>query len=227
MAEFLTTTGTCSELEKIFIDAQFKVVLISPYLQISKNTVQRMKEASDKNILIQLVYRTNKLEGVERTMLMGIENLELYHIENLHAKCYFNESKMIITSMNLYEFSEKNREMGILIDSKSDSNVYNKAVQEYNSIIKISRREYLGWKNNNKSYNNYLPANGYCIRCEKNIPYDQSKPFCYECFSTWIIWQDMSFKENVCHCCGVLTNPISMSKPQCFQCNLKYPALKM
>ena len=43
------------------------------------------------------------------------DHVHLYFSKNLHAKCYLNEKKMIITSMNLYEFSQvNNREMAFL-----------------------------------------------------------------------------------------------------------------
>jgi hypothetical protein len=47
--------------------------------------------------------------------------------------------KKVISSMNLYEFSEKNnREMGILIDIKDDKEIYNDSFAEINYIIKHS-----------------------------------------------------------------------------------------
>ena len=43
----------------------------------------------------------------------------------LHAKCYFNEQNLVISSMNLYDFSEVNNwEMSILIDKDNDSEIY-------------------------------------------------------------------------------------------------------
>jgi hypothetical protein len=46
---------------------------------------------------------------------------------------------MVITSMNLYEFSEKNnREMGIFITQADDKDIYQKSLREINSILSIS-----------------------------------------------------------------------------------------
>ena len=42
MADFLTTKGIAAEIEKIIIGAKFRVVLISPYLQISKEFNARL-----------------------------------------------------------------------------------------------------------------------------------------------------------------------------------------
>lgn len=116
MAEFLTTSGTSHELENIIIDSKKKLTLVSPYLQLSKTFHQRLKDASNRGVKIVIIYGKDELKPNERNSLAELRNVELYYFENLHAKCYFNEDRMIITSMNMYEFSEKNnREMGVLI----------------------------------------------------------------------------------------------------------------
>ncbi len=54
-------------------------------------------------------------------------------------KCYLNESKCIITSMNLYEFSQiNNNEMGIYLDKQDDQAAYKDAYEEVQRIIRIS-----------------------------------------------------------------------------------------
>ena len=58
---------------------------------------------------------------------------------NLHAKCYMNEEMCIITSLNLYEFSQvNNNEMGILIQRAEDAQLYKDAYEEAQRIIRIS-----------------------------------------------------------------------------------------
>ena len=163
-----------------------------------------------------------------------LKNLELFYLENLHAKCYFNENRMVITSMNMYQFSEKNnREMGVLIDAKNDKELFDKAVNEALSIIthseiielhKTERKYYNQTKNTNNEFSKPQIL-GYCLRCEKRIHYDPAKPYCIDCFSSWVQWENTYYNENVCHCCGEFTNPISMSKPQCYKCDNKFPQL--
>jgi phosphatidylserine/phosphatidylglycerophosphate/cardiolipin synthase-like enzyme len=70
--------------------------------------------------------------------LEDLKYVRLYFSKNLHAKCYLNENKIIIASMNLYEFSQvNNREMGILIDTEDeeDRKVYEDATKDIESII--------------------------------------------------------------------------------------------
>ncbi len=36
-----------------------------------------------------------------------LKNCKVYCFENLHTKCYLNENTAIITSMNLYDYSQR------------------------------------------------------------------------------------------------------------------------
>lgn len=222
MAEFLTTSGTSHYLEKIIIEAKTEMTLVSPYLQISKILIERLKEASGNGIIINIIYGKDELNSNERKALGEINTLELYFSKNLHAKCYFNESKMIITSMNMYDFSERNnREMGILIDSKIDEDIYVKAIKEVKSILQFSRLEItqLGKAENfkKKSISN---VQGFCIRCEQAIFHNPTAPYCQTCYNSWSYWNNYNFEENVCHTCGDNTRA-TMGKPQCYSCYMK------
>ena len=237
MAEFLTTRGTSHHIENIIMDSKNKLILVSPFLQLSKTLFERLKDASKKGVQIKIIYGKDELKPNEKNSLAELTNVELFFHENLHAKCYFNETKMVITSMNMYQFSENNnREMGILIDAKVESELFNKAVAEAYSIIEHSEviplnkanREYYTPKpsqttNNKNSETSKPPKMGYCLRCENRLSYDPSRPYCIHCFSSWVVYQNPTYNESVCHCCGEFTNPISMGKPQCYTCNKKFP----
>ncbi|NLA25049.1 MAG: hypothetical protein GX879_08800 [Bacteroidales bacterium] len=229
MAEFLTTNGTSYNIETIIIEAKSKLILVSPYLQISKTLYERLKDASNKNIAIKIIYGKDELKPNERNSLAKLKNIELYFFENLHAKCYFNETKMVITSMNMYEFSEKNnREMGVLIDRNTDKELFEKAVAETLSIIQSSKQVQLHKtdiktiSNNTQHTNNYITQFekaiiGHCIRCENYIDYNPTKPYCSECFFIWVQYENPDYQENVCHKCGEY-EITSMSKPLCYNC---------
>ncbi|MGB1321719.1 MAG: DNA repair protein, partial [Vibrio gallaecicus] len=69
----------------------------------------------------------------------GLSFVRTSFCKNLHAKCYMNESSCIITSLNLYEFSQvNNNEMGIFIDRDEDSEIYKDSYDEAQRIIRIS-----------------------------------------------------------------------------------------
>ena len=221
MAEFLTTTGISHHIENIIVEAKSKLVLVSPYLKIHKTFYERLKDVSNRGVKIIIIYGKDELKPNERNSLAELKNIELHYFQNLHAKCYFNEKKMVISSMNMHEFSEKNnREMGVLIDKSIDKDIFQKAVDETLSILKSSEEDIL-IKDNKKSFasksKKIKTIRGFCIRCEERIDYNPSKPFCEGCFDIWDQYGNDDYEENVCHRCGEYDN-VSMSIPQCYTC---------
>ncbi len=74
--------------------------------------------------------------------LQGLRFVILKYNEDLHAKCYVNDEKMVITSLNLYEFSmANNKEMGVLIDKNdpADIQLYEDAFKEVDYINQTSQ----------------------------------------------------------------------------------------
>lgn len=139
MAKFLSTTGTNYHLEELIKGASDRLILISPFLKLN----DRMKELlADKNRLkidVRIVYGKSELQPQEIEWLRGLTYIRTSFCKNLHAKCYMNEEICIITSLNLYEFSQvNNNEMGILIQRSDDGQLYKDAYEEAQRIIRIS-----------------------------------------------------------------------------------------
>ena len=87
MAEFLTTNGTSYHIENVIIGAKQKLILVSPYLQISKTFYERLKDAVNKGVKIKIIFGKDELKPNERNSLAELKNLELFFFENLHRKC--------------------------------------------------------------------------------------------------------------------------------------------
>ena len=140
MARFLNTSKAYAEIEDIIDKAESRVVLISPYIQISESLLGRLKDIDSRNIRIVLVCKGKGMNPRMRAELKQLEhlnNLQLIKLDNLHAKCFYNEQSMVITSLNLYDYSQQNnREMGIFLSLKEDRDVFNDAVKEAEFIIR-------------------------------------------------------------------------------------------
>jgi len=228
MVEFLTTSGVSSSLEKIVGTAQKRLVLISPYLQFPQILFERLQQADKRGVQIVFVYGKEELKEEQQDKLKQLQNLSLYFYENLHAKCYLNESDMIITSMNLVDYSEKNnREMGILLHRSTDEKLFSEAKCEVDSILYASRKRGFALKKlesappRARSDSRGSEETGHCIRCNAPIPSDRDKPYCPACFSTWVRYANPEFKEKHCHLCGKPA-PVSMAKPLCNSCYVKH-----
>lgn len=139
MAKFLNTSATNYFLEELIKGATDRLILISPFLKLN----DRMKELlADKNRLkidVRIVYGKSELHPQEIEWLRGLTYVRTSFCKNLHAKCYLSESLCIVTSLNLYEFSQvNNNEMGVLFERAEDAQLYKDAYEEVQRIIRIS-----------------------------------------------------------------------------------------
>jgi phosphatidylserine/phosphatidylglycerophosphate/cardiolipin synthase-like enzyme len=89
-----------------------------------------------RNVPVSIVFRDSDLTAELVANLGHVGRLTLLRNPNLHAKCFFNEQTMVLTSMNLSGDAEPgNWEMGVLIDRELDASLYQSAFDE---VIKIT-----------------------------------------------------------------------------------------
>jgi phage antirepressor YoqD-like protein len=143
MAKFLNTRKAVSEIEDLIRNADQKLILISPYLKLSKDFKELLTYRNSKDKITTVIFGKQELNPNEMTFLQGLRFVILKYNQDLHAKCYLNDDKMIITSLNLYEFSmNNNKEMGVLIDfnNESDKELFEEAYKEIDFIDETSER---------------------------------------------------------------------------------------
>lgn len=139
MAKFLNTSATNYFLEELIKDAKDRLILISPYLKLNDRVKELLADKNRLKIDVRMVYGKSELQPAEISWLREQTYIRTSFCKNLHAKCYLNEELCIVTSLNLYEFSQvNNNEMGILIRRSEDSELYRDAYEEAQRIIRIS-----------------------------------------------------------------------------------------
>ncbi len=139
MAKFLNTSGTTYHLEELIKKSSDRLILISPYLKLNERVKELLEDKNRLKIDIRIVYGKSDLQPEEINWLKNLTFIRTSFCKNLHAKCYMNENECIITSLNLYEFSQiNNNEMGILIARDADNQLYSDAYEEAQRIIRIS-----------------------------------------------------------------------------------------
>ena len=139
MAKFLNTSGTTYHLEELIKKSSDRLILISPYLKLNERIKELLEDKNRLKIDIRIVYGQWDLQPEEINWLKNLTFIRTSFCKNLHAKCYMNENECIITSLNLYEFSQiNNNEMGILIARDADNQLYSDAYEEAQRIIRIS-----------------------------------------------------------------------------------------
>ena len=139
MAKFLNTSATNYFLEELIKSASDRLILISPFLKLNDRIKELLADKNRLKIDVRIVYGKSELQPQEIEWLRGMTYIRTSFCKNLHAKCYMNEEMCIVTSLNLYEFSQvNNNEMGILIQRADDSQLYKDAYEEAQRIIRIS-----------------------------------------------------------------------------------------
>ncbi len=231
MAKFLNTTGVSYHLEELIKATKERLILISPYLQFTDRIKEHLSNLNIQKRDIRIVYRENKLQFEENNWLEGQIGIRTSLCKNLHAKCYINENEAIITSMNLYEFSQQNNnEMGIYISKVHDPELYNATLDEVQRLLTISEEIRVTVKKVNSDTPPKTEKklgdtkvtlskiaekqNGYCIRTGVSIPFNLEKPMSYEAFKSWSKFGDPDYSEKFCHFSGEPSNgDTSVNKP--------------
>lgn len=216
MAKFLNTSGVSYHLEELIKETKTQLFLISPYLQFSDRIKEHLQNLNLQKKDIRIVYRENKLAPEENNWLAQQIGVRTSICKNLHAKCYINESEGIITSMNLYQFSQvNNNEMGIYFTKSADAELYESAYKEVERLMKISEEirvtvqkvssESASKPNVKKSESN-TSSFGYCIRTGTKIPFNIERPFSKKAFDSWSKYMDDEYPEKFCHFSGEASN---------------------
>jgi phosphatidylserine/phosphatidylglycerophosphate/cardiolipin synthase-like enzyme len=139
VAKFLNTSATNYFLEELIKTARDRLILISPFLKLNDRIKELLEDKNRLKIDVRIIYGKNELQNDEISWLSKLTYVRTSFCKNLHAKCYLNEENCIITSLNLYEFSQvNNNEMGIAVSRTDDSELYREAYEEAQRIIRIS-----------------------------------------------------------------------------------------
>jgi phosphatidylserine/phosphatidylglycerophosphate/cardiolipin synthase-like enzyme len=139
MAKFLNTTGVSYHLEELIKNTKDRLILISPYLQFHKRVKDHLENLNVQKRDIRIIYRENKLQVAESNWLESQIGIRTSLCNSLHAKCYINENEAIVTSMNLYSFSQQNNdEMGIYVTKEKDPDLYNDIYKDVQRLLTIS-----------------------------------------------------------------------------------------
>jgi len=141
MAKFLDGSGVQSALTEIIKNAESELYIIAPYLKISQQTQNYLKNTDKQNIQFKIISRSDaEIQPDNLKFLSELVHAEVKLCDNLHAKCFLNEKEGLITSMNLHEHSQThNWEMGIRFSKSEDSTIYSDTLKEIKLIDGASK----------------------------------------------------------------------------------------
>ena len=135
VATFLTSREVSWHIADIVRSAREHLFLVSPSVRLSGTLLQSI-QAVGRTVPVSIVYRNDDLAAGLAANVGHIARLTLLRNPNLHAKCYFNEQTMVLTSMDLSgDTGTSTWEMGVLIDREMDAALYQPAHDE---VVKIT-----------------------------------------------------------------------------------------
>lgn len=229
MVKFLDTIEITAALQRILKRAEEKIILVSPYIDIGERYKSLIQERNEDKIPVTIVWgkkkKQLKFDSKIKDWINSMEFVEEIFYQDLHAKCYLNEKEAVVTSMNLYEASKKNVEMGILLTKEGNGEAYEDLLKEVNRLIKRNTKKVPLIKKSvpDKKPSSYkksvVAREGFCIRCKEPIKLDSNHPYCKKHYDSWKVYKDKEYKEKkgVCHICGK-DNSSSLEKPVCLSC---------
>jgi len=145
MAEFITENDLNSALSDIFETADYELIVISPYIKLHERIKSILKtKLKNPDLSITVVFGKNE-NNVSKSMSKNdfeffkqFPNIQIRHEKRLHAKLYSNDYDVLITSMNLYDYSQDtNIESGI-IGSTSDKKIGKEALKYFTRVMEQS-----------------------------------------------------------------------------------------
>jgi len=238
MAKIIDSKLAYSSVLNIIEEANDYIVLISPFLKFLGDTI--INELKDKRGVHKVIICRDLLDGgksssesiAQQTNIINelktIDDCEVHICPNLHAKCYFNEHRMVITSMNLYDSTiMKNLEMGIRLDKRleEDEPLVIQAYRIVNEICKACNMAPVNPGDKHIGISANKAGMGYCIRCGAPIPIanslDPKEFFCEKHYKSWKRYADVHFDETFCHICGEPDSELEdrcAAKPICVHC---------
>ena len=152
MAKFVKGNQLNAEIESLFEEADMELIIVSPFIKLHDRIVEALKpKVNDPKLHVSVVYGKNEtdkkksLREEDFLFFSQFANIQIFYEPRLHAKYYANEDKGILSSMNLYDFSQNNNiEFGVVSEFKllgsstieEDSRVY------FNKVIDGAQLEF-------------------------------------------------------------------------------------
>jgi phosphatidylserine/phosphatidylglycerophosphate/cardiolipin synthase-like enzyme len=222
LAKFLTTEGLSYRLAELIKNAKERLVLISPYLNVNKRLRDLLEDRDRQKLDIRIIWGKRELQPEESNWLEELRSVRQSFCKNLHAKCYMSEEEVIVTSMNLYEFSQvNNSEMGVYFTRSVDPELFRDAKDEVDRLIRTSEEIHVSVEKVKATEPVAQPREaasaGHCIRCNRDIPLNSKKPYCASDYERWAEYGNEDYEDRYCHGCGK-KHPATMRKPLCRGC---------
>lgn len=216
MALFLDSTEITAKLHRLIAEADQFLYLVSPFIRLHHRLEDELEtKKRQKDLKVVVLFGKNpddplrSMSEYDFSFFLDFPNIEIRYHEHLHAKLYASEDAALITSMNLYDFSQNNNiESGVMLLSPDcntrtkafgtdvDEHAYTDAIATYRRIFERSMLIHPSAKATKSN------ATGYCIRTGTPIPFNPDQPMSYKAWQSWAQFSNPDYPEKYCHKTG-------------------------
>jgi len=177
MSEFITSAEISGLLEGIIKNSKSYIYILSPYIKINENLMSRLMIKS-KNVPITIIYGKERNKAFENEVMKLIKYRVLFS-KNLHGKLYLTEQEAIITSMNIYDYSQVNNiEFGMHIKKEEDQEIFESIFAEV-SLLEETSTEIINNRENNKTIQKDINIDEMHKKIEMRFLYNELSKFKY------------------------------------------------
>jgi len=223
-------------IKKILKEAkpQEKVYLVTPYIHFDEKIREAIGEAVSRHVEVILLVRKGADRTKEDIAFLTDSKINVYELEWLHGKIYWSKDGVLITSMNLYDSSDrKGKEIGVWLEDKKYVEKVRETIDKWigyavplppsalmatqqPAVLRVAKGERLMQKQP-RPISTATKAVGFCIRCKKQKTFNPDFPLCDDCYKEWAQYKNKDYREKFCHRCGEPTQT-SMAHPLCKSC---------
>jgi hypothetical protein len=146
MVEVLDTYMINKEITEVCECSKKQLVIISPFLKINDKLRRSIESAVNRSVKLTVIYGKNEMDKDTYEWLKALPYCNIGFLKNLHAKLILNEEAAVLSSMNLYEYSQvNNHELGVLVRMKDRKNEYKELILQSIRIINAAVKQYGKW----------------------------------------------------------------------------------
>ena len=230
MVDILDTDMINAEISGVCENARKHLLIICPFLKINDKLKRNIESTLKRGVKLTIIYGKRELDEGTLDWIKGLSYWNVGFLENLHAKIIMNEEAVVLSSMNLYEYSQvNNHELGVFAWIKEDKDAFKDILFESIRIINSSTKQYGKWDigdidkplqrkiHKEKYFIEVTETTGFgaqkeniekpddvtkchCIRCGRVIPSYHDYVYCGRCFESWKQYNNTKYVENEGHC---------------------------
>jgi hypothetical protein len=158
MAELLYDSALGAAIEELIDNADDFLWLVSPYISLHQRIRDKLKTMARNKPHVEVIvvfgkneddaHKSMSKEDIE--FLKQLPNIQICYEKRLHAKFYASEDAVIVTSMNLHQFSQNNNiEVGLKFDSRkrihTAEEIDKKLLNYFDTIIDNAHEIFWKW----------------------------------------------------------------------------------